>query len=293
MVRGRYLALNGTPVDVDAYADRERRLVEREFNLSFMAERPGHNRQTAGAWFGAADLERGALSVEEGIARSLGWKLGDTLTWEVAGQRFSAPITGFRKLDWDSMRVNFFVIATPKLLEGFPASYVTSFHLPDAQASFVNRLAQRFPTMTVIDTSAILRQVQAMADKVIRAVQFVFLFALGAGVLVLYAALVATQDERVQEAAVMRALGASRAQVLAAQRAEFAALGLLAGLLAAVGATAIGYLIATRGLQFDYTVNPWVFLAGPLAGLACVGLNAWAGARAALSRPPILALREA
>jgi putative ABC transport system permease protein len=293
MVRGRYLALNGAPVDVDAYADRERRLVEREFNLSFMAERPGHNRQTAGAWFGAADLERGALSVEEGIARSLGWKLGDTLTWEVAGQRFSAPITGFRKLDWDSMRVNFFVIATPKLLEGFPASYVTSFHLPDAQASFVNRLAQRFPTMTVIDTSAILRQVQAMADKVIRAVQFVFLFALGAGVLVLYAALVATQDERVQEAAVMRALGASRAQVLAAQRAEFAALGLLAGLLAAVGATAIGYLIATRGLQFDYTVNPWVFLAGPLAGLACVGLNAWAGARAALSRPPILALREA
>jgi putative ABC transport system permease protein len=293
MVRGRYLALNGKPVDVDAYADRERRLVEREFNLSFMAERPTHNRQLAGTWFGLADLERGALSVEEGIARSLGWQLGDTLTWEVAGQRFSAPITGFRKLDWDSMRVNFFVIATPKLLEGFPASYVTSFHLPDAQAGFVNQLAQRFPTMTVIDTSAILRQVQAMADKVIRAVQFVFLFALGAGVLVLYAALLATQDERVQEAAVMRALGASRAQVLAAQRAEFAALGLLAGLLAAVGATAIGYLIATRGLQFDYQVNPWVFLAGPLAGLVCVGLNAWAGARAALARPPILALREA
>lgn len=293
MVRGRYLALNGAPVDVEAYADRERRLVEREFNLSFMAERPAHNRQTAGTWFDAADLERGALSVEEGIARSLGWKLGDTLTWEIAGQRFSAPIAGFRKLDWDSMRVNFFVIATPKLLEGFPASYVTSFHLPDTQAGFVNRLAQRFPTMTVIDTSAILRQVQSMADKVIRAVQFVFLFALGAGVLVLYAALVATQDERVQEAAVMRALGASRAQVLAAQRAEFAALGLLAGLLAAVGATAIGYLIATRGLQFDYQVNPWVFLAGPLAGLVCVGLNAWVGARAALARPPILALREA
>lgn len=293
MVRGRYMALNGKPVDVEAYADRERRLVEREFNLSFMAERPAHNRQAAGAWFGPADLERGALSVEEGIARALGWRIGDTLTWEVAGQRFSAPITGFRKLDWDSMRVNFFVIATPRLLAGFPASYVTSFHLPDAQAGFVNRLAQRFPTMTVIDTSAILRQIQAMADKVIRAVQFVFLFALGAGVLVLYAALAATQDERVQEAAVMRALGASRAQVLAAQRAEFAALGLLAGLLAAAGATAIGYLIATQGLQFEYTVNPWVFLAGPLAGLACVGLNAWAGARAALARPPILALREA
>ncbi len=292
MVRGRYLELNGKPVDAEAFADRERRLVEREFNLSFMAERPAHNAQLAGAWFGPADLERGALSVEEGIARSLGWKLGDTLTWEVAGQRFSAPITGLRKLDWDSMRVNFFVIATPQLLDGFPASYVTSFHLPESQAGFVNRLAQRFPTMTVIDTSAILRQVQAMADKVIRAVQFVFLFALGAGVLVLYAALAATQDERVQEAAVMRALGASRAQVLAAQRAEFIALGLVAGLLAAVGATAIGYVIATRGLQFEYHVNHWVWLAGPLLGLACVALNAWAGARAALGRPPILALRE-
>jgi putative ABC transport system permease protein len=293
MVRGRYVALNGKPVDVENYEDRERRLVEREFNLSFMAERPAHNAVVGGAWFERAELEKGALSVEDGIARSLGWKLGDTLTWQVAGQTFSAPITSLRKLDWDSMRVNFFVIATPQLLEGFPASYVTSFHLPESQAAFVNRLSQRFPNMTVIDTSAILRQVQSMADKVIRAVQFVFLFALGAGVLVLYAALLATQDERVQEAAVMRALGASRAQVLAAQRAEFVALGLLAGLLAAVGATAIGYVIATRGLQFEYQVNHWVWLAGPLLGLACVAFNAWAGARAALSRPPILALREA
>ena len=149
------------------------------------------------------------------------------------------------------------------------------------------------PILTVIDTSAILRQVQSMADKVIRAVQFVFLFALGAGVLVLYAALLATQDERVQEAAVMRALGATRAQVLAAQRAEFVALGLIAGLLAAVGATAIGYVVATRGLQFEYHVNHWVWLAGPVLGLVCVVLNALTGARAALSRPPILALREA
>jgi putative ABC transport system permease protein len=293
MVRGRYVALNGKPVDVEAFQDRERRLVEREFNLSFMADRPAHNAMVDGAWFGRAALEQGALSVEDGIARSLGWKLGDTLTWQVAGRSFSAPITSLRKLDWDSMRVNFFVIATPQLLEGFPASYVTSFHLPESQAAFVNRLSQRFPNMTVIDTSAILRQVQSMADKVIRAVQFVFLFALGAGVLVLYAALLATQDERVQEAAVMRALGASRAQVLAAQRAEFVALGLLAGVLAAVGATAIGYAIATRALQFEYHVNHWVWLAGPALGLACVALNAWAGARAALRRPPILALREA
>jgi len=293
MVRGRYVALNGAPVDVDAFKDRERRLVEREFNLSFMSALPAHNRVVGGAWFGAGDLATGGLSVEEGIARSLGWKLGDRLTWEVAGQSFTAPIANLRKLDWDSMQVNFFVITTPRLLEGFPTSYVTSFHLPESQAGFVSRLSQRFPNMTVIDTSAILRQVNAMMDQVIRAVQFVFLFALGAGVVVLYAALLATQDERVHEAAVMRALGASRAQVLAAQRAEFLALGLVAGTLAAVGATAIGFAISQQVFQFPYTVNHWVWLAGPALGLACVSVNVWAGARAALRRPPIAALREA
>jgi putative ABC transport system permease protein len=293
MVRGRYVALNGNPVDAEGFKDRERRLVEREFNLSFMAELPAHNAVSAGRWFDAGELAAGALSVEEGIARSLGWKLGDRLTWEVAGQSFTAPITNLRKLDWDSMRVNFFVITPPKLLDGFPASYVTSFHLPEAQGAFVNRLSQRFPNMTVVDTSAILRQVNAMMEQVIRAVQFVFLFALGAGVLVLYAALAATQDERVHEAAVMRALGASRAQVLAAQRAEFLALGLVAGVLASVGATAIGFAIAHQVFQFSYTVNHWVWLAGPALGLACVSVNVWAGARAALRRSPIAALREA
>ncbi len=293
MVRGRYVALNGAAVDAEAFQERERRLVEREFNLSFSLAPPAHNEVVAGRWFGPAELASGALSVEAGLAGRLGWRVGDRLAFEVAGQRFEAPITNVRRLDWDSMKVNFFVIATPRLLDGFPVSYVTSFHLPEAQAGVVNHLAERFPNVTVIDTSQILRQVQAMADKVIGAVQFVFLFALGAGVLVLYAALLATQDERVQEAALMRALGASRSQVLAAQRAEFVALGLLAGSLAAIGATAIGFVIATRVLEFDYQLNHWVWLAGPLAGLACVGLNAWAGARAALSRPPILVLREA
>jgi len=293
MARGRYVALNGTPVDANSFADRERRLVEREFNLSFMPVVPAHNEVIAGRAFGPRELDSGGLSVEEGIAKSLGWKLGDRLDWEVAGQRFSAPITDLRRVDWDSMQVNFFVIATPRLLAGFPASYVTSFHLAEAQSAFVSKLSQRFPNLTVIDSSALLRQIKAMMDQVILAVQFVFLFAIGAGVLVLYAALLATQDERVHEAAVMRALGASRAQVLAAQRAEFLALGLLAGALAALGATAIGFVIAKQVFQFSYQVNHWVWLAGPALGLLCVSLNVWAGARAALNHPPIAALREA
>jgi putative ABC transport system permease protein len=230
--------------------------------------------------------------VEEGIAKNLGWKLGDTLSWQVAGQTFTAPIANIRKLDWDSMQVNFFVIATPGLLQDAPTSFITSFHLPASQSSFNSRLAQRFPNMTVVDMSAIMRQLQAVMDQVIRAVQFVFLFALGAGLLVLYAALLSTQDERMQEAAVMRALGATRAQVISAQRAEFLALGLIAGVLSAAGAAAMGYAIATFVFQFPYSLDPWIWIAGPALGVACVAINAFAGARAALSRPPMLALRE-
>lgn len=294
MVRGRLMEVNGRPISAQSFEDaRTKRLVEREFNLSFGERLPRHNQVVAGRWFGPADDARGALSVEEGIAKTLGVQVGDVLTWSVGGKPFSAPITSLRKLDWDSMQVNFFVIATPRLLADFPASYITSFHLDREHGQAINRLTAAFPNLTVVDMTAILRQALTVMEQVIRAVQLVFLFALGAGVLVLYAALAATQDERTHEAAVMRALGASRAQVAAAQRAEHLALGLLAGLLAAAGASAIGFVLAWKVFQFDYRMDPWVWVAGPLAGLACVGLNAWLGARRALSHPPILALREA
>ena len=153
-------------------------------------------------------------------------------------------------------------------------------------------LSKRFPNLTVVDMSALLRQAQDLVAQVVAAVQFIFLFAVGAGVLVLYASLLATRDERVREAAVMRALGASRQQVLAAQRAEFAVLGLLAGVLAAAGATGIGWLIAQKVFQFPYQINHWVWLIGPLLGLGCLGVNLRAAARAVLDTPPLAALRN-
>jgi putative ABC transport system permease protein len=293
MVRARLVAINGKPVGSEDYSDeRAKRQIEREFNLTYLSEMPSDNKITEGAWFGPEDLERGAVSVEHWIAERFGIRPGDALEFLSAGRSFSAPVTSVRKLDWDSMRPNFFFITTPALLEDFPASYIASFHAPAGDALLTLRLSQAFPNLTVIDVSVILRQVQMVMDQLIGAVQLVFLFALGAGVLVLYAALLATQDERTHEAAVMRALGASRAQVLAAQRAEFAVLGAIAGLLGALGATAIGWTLATRVFQLDFIWNGWIWLAGPALGLACIVLNAWAGARAALSRPPMAALRE-
>src|SRR5207245_10138051 len=155
----------------------------------------------------------------------------------------------------------------------------SSFHAPAGDALLTLRLSQAFPNLTVIDVSVILRQVQMVMDQLIGAVQLVFLFALGAGALGLYAALVATQDERTHEAAVMRALGARRSQVLAAQRAEFAVLGAIAGFLGSLGATAIGWTLATRVFQLDFIWNGWVWLAGPALGLAGIVLKALAGAR--------------
>ena len=293
MVRARLVAINGRQVGAADYADeRARRQIEREFNLTYLEALPPENKVTEGAWFTPQELATGALSVEFGIAERLGIKRGDRLEFIVAGRSFSAPVTSIRKLDWDSMRPNFFFIATPRLLADFPASYVASFHAPAGDTGLTLRLSRAFPNITVIDVSFILRQVQIVMDQLIGAVQLVFLFALGAGVLVLYAALLATQDERTHEAAVMRALGASRAQVLRAQRAEFAVLGLIAGLLGSVGATAIGWTLATRVFQLEFIWNGWIWIAGPALGLVCIVGNAWAGARAALSRPPMAALRE-
>jgi putative ABC transport system permease protein len=293
MVRARLVSVNGKAVSAGDYSDeRMKRQIEREFNLTYLSALPPDNRVTEGAWFGARDMAGGALSVEHGIAERFGIRVGDRLEFLSADRNFSAPVTSVRKLDWDSMRPNFFFIATPGLLEDFPSSYVASFHAPPVDGRLTLRLSQAFPNLTVIDVGVILRQVQAVMNQLIGAVQLVFLFALAAGVLVLYSALLATQDERTHEAAVMRALGASRAQVLSAQRAEFAVLGIIAGALGAFGASAIGWVLATRIFELDFIWNGWIWLAGPALGLACVVLNAWAGARAALGRPPMAALRE-
>ena len=294
MVRARLTAINGRTVAAADYADeRAKRQIDREFNLSFMQTMPAGNQVTAGRWFTQEDFAQGAVSVEAWIAERLGIKLGDRLSFNGGGASISVPVTSVRKLDWDSMRPNFFFITTPKALAEFPLSYMSTFRLAGADPLFTARLTQAFPNLTVIDVSAVMRQVNGILDQVIRAVEFVFLFALVAGVLVLYAALLSTQDERLQEAALMRALGASRAQVAGAQRAEFLALGLVAGLLASAGASAIGYVLAEHVFQFPWQFNAAIWFAGPLAGLACVALNAWLGGRAALNHPPMLALREA
>lgn len=291
MVRGRLVEVNGKPVGPESYAgDRAQRLVDREFNLSYAAEAPSHNPIVAGRWFRDGSDE---LSIETGIADTLGLKLGDALTFDIAGQRVTARITSLRKVNWDSMRANFFVILPPALLADKPASFITAFHLPPARATLGGELLREFPNLTVIDTTAVFRQVQSVIDQVVAAVEFLFVFTLAAGVLVLYAALASSRDERVREAGLLRALGASRQQLSQAQVAEMLCIGGLAGLLAAVGASAIGWTLARYAFEFDYAVSPWVFVAGIGGGALAALAGGWFGLRGVLNTPPLATLREA
>lgn len=290
MIRGRLTAVNGKPVEPEQYEDeRARRLVEREFNLSYTGQLPKGNRVIAGAWFGTDTAPQ--FSVEDGLAKTLGLKLGDSLTFAVAGTPVDARITSLRKLDWDSMRVNFFVIAPPGVLDTFPASFITAFHLREEQAGFTNRLVAQFPNLTVIDMSAIMRQFQGVMAQLSSAVQFVFGFALLAGVAVMLAALESTHAERGFEMAVLRTLGARNRQLRSALLAEFAALGAAAGALAGIAASAIGWAIAHFAFSLDYlpSLLP-VAVAAPL-GVICVTVVGWFGTRRVLQQPPLASIR--
>ena len=291
MVRGRLVAHNARPVSGGSYPDqRARALVEREFNLSWAEQMPAWNELVQGRWWGAGT--KAELSVEEGIAQTLGIRLGDELTYDVAGSRFSARVTSLRKVQWDSMRVNFFVIATPALLQDFPASYLASFYLPPQQARVGDQLVLEFPSLLVIDTGVVIAQVRNIMDQIAQVMSVVFLFTLFSGLAVLYAALLATQDERIHEAAILRTLGAVGGYLRRLHLAEFAALGMLSGLFAAAGAVLLGWVLARFVLEIPYQPGRAIWLIGASCGGAVVMLAGWLGTRRLTRLPPLVILRE-
>ncbi|SFV12109.1 ABC transporter permease [Pseudoduganella namucuonensis] len=294
MIRGRLVAVNGNTITKDTYTeDRARGLADREFNLSTMTAVPAQNKIVAGQWYGDAAGAPAEASVEEGIAKTLGLKLGDKMRFDIAGSPVEATVTSLRKLEWGSMRVNFFVIINPKAMADTPQTWITAFHLPRQHAALGNELTRDYPNLTVVDVGSVIRQVQAVLDQVIVAVEFLFAFTLISGVLVLYAALMGSQDERTREAGLLRALGATRKQLSRAQMIEFMLVGSLAGLLAASGAAAMGWGLATYQFKFEWAFNPGVWLAGLVVGALCAIAGGWLGLRNVLRQPPLQTLREA
>ena len=294
MVRARLLRIGDRPVGAADYPDDERaqRLIEREFNLSWRATLPAGNRVTAGSWFAPQAAGQGWASVEEGLARTLGIAVGDELVFSAAGVERRVRVSNLRKLDWDSMRVNFFVLTPPGVIDDLPASYITSFHLPAANATLGVQLVNRFPNLTVIDIAAAIGQLRTVMGQVAGAVRFIFLFTLLAGGIVLYSALLTVIDERRYDLAVMRALGARRRQLASALLVELAVVGGIAGLIAAAGAMLLGQFIAWQIFQLEMTPNLWLpVLAAPGGALVAIAIGWWA-MRRLLAAPPLALLRS-
>ena len=290
MIRGRLMAINGVPVNPDDYVDqRTRRLAEREFNLSYASELADTARIVQGQWHGNDRTPQ--FSIEKGLLETFQLQLGDRVRFDIAGRSVEAPITSVRELDWDSMRVNFFFIAAEGMLEGDPASLVTAFHLPPGEHVFTTGLINRFPNLSVIDVAAVIAQVQAVTDRLVLIVQFVFGFALLAGLVVLYAALQSTHDERDFELAMLRTLGARNRQVRQALLAEFMVLGGVAGVLAGFGATVIGWLLAEHVFRMAYVPSLLPMALATLLGAVGVVIGGWLGTRHLLARPPLASLR--
>ena len=290
MIRGRLIAVNGKTVTPDDYADeRAKRLVDREFNLSHSAQQPSQSVVVAGRW---TQEEPNAISVEEGIAKTLNLHLGDSLRFDVGGVQTGSKITSLRKVDWGSKRANFFVMYPLSTLANVPSTFMSAFKAP-ATAGFDNALVHRFPNITTVDMSATIVQIQRVLDQVIRAVEFLFGFTLAAGLVVLFAAVTATREERAREFAIMRAVGAQSGLLRQVQRAELMGVGLLAGLLASVAASVVGWALARYVFSFAWTVSLWVPLLGALSGALLALAAGWWGLREVLQRPVVETLRRA
>ncbi|HXC08708.1 MAG TPA: FtsX-like permease family protein [Steroidobacteraceae bacterium] len=293
MVRARITAINSQPAEsLKPASDSGRGFLEREQNLSWSAEMMEDNQLIAGTWWTAADAGKPLVSISTEYQEALHLNLGDKISFDVAGEPLTVEVASIRKIRWDRFRPNFFLVFPPGLLDGAAGTYMTSVYLTPAQRPSLADLVRQFPTVSVFDVDAILKQVRDIMDRASLAVQYVFLFTLAAGVVVLLAAVQSTRDERRYESAILRTLGASRGTVLQGVAAEFSALGFLSGTLAAFGATGVGWVLARRLFSLQYTLDPWVWVMGLVCGTVLVGLSGTLATRRVVDTPPIDTLRD-
>jgi putative ABC transport system permease protein len=293
LVRARVSHVNGRPVtQFEARTERGRDELEDEINLTWAEALGPDNELVAGEWWQPGDSVA-QLSLEEELMAEIGLSLGDEITYAIGGESFTVRLTSARRVHWDSFRPNFFMVVSPGQIEDFAHTYITSFHVDPTQRAITTDLVRRFPGVSAIDIGAVLDQVRRAMGRAALAVQYVFLFTIAAGLMVLLAAIQSTRDERMFESAVLRTLGARRATVLQGVAAEFTALGLLSGTLAAVGAGIIGYFIATRLFQLEYVPGPGLWLTGLVAGAAVVGISGTLAVRSVVNESPVATLRSA
>ncbi len=292
MMRGRLAAINGRPVGSIHFKDRRgRHFATREQNLTWTAALGGDNRIVAGRWWTRAQFGKPLVSVATEFEHWLGLRLGDELTFDIAGDTLTVRVASIRKVEWDSFKPNFLIEFPPGLLRKETGTYLTSAYLTPAGARALAAFARRFPSVSIFDINDLLSDVRSMLDKAILAVQSVFVFTLLAGLTVLLAAVQSSRDERRYESAMLRALGASRATIAQGVLAEFAALGALAGVLAAAGASVAAWFLTTRVLHLRYAFNPQACMVGFAGAVLLVAASGWLATRSAVKQPPLDTLR--
>lgn len=295
MVRGRVAGLNNQTVE-EALDERQQQTgaLRRELNLTWVEEVPEANKVTQGEWWTEAsqDDDVNEISIGEELAQRLDLSLGDVLQFTIGGLEVEGKITNFRSIQWDSFQPNFFIIFEPGALDEFPASYITSFHLPSGEKDVLNQILKTMPTVTIIELDAIMAQVQSILDQVTLAVEFIMLFVLLAGIAVLYAVLQVSRDERVLSATLLKALGASKKFIRSSILAELILLGLFSGLLGVIGGEVLVSILYWKALDIEIVLHPWFWLWVPLISVTFIGITGWLGLRHLLNQPAHQVLRE-
>lgn len=291
MIRGRLIAINGRPVEASHGAHGEDNFATREQNLTWAADLGADNRIIAGRWWSTADAGQPLVSLASEFQEAIGVQLGDRLTFDIAGETREVTVASIRKVKWDTFQPNFFIVFAPGVLEGTAGTYLTSAYFAPGAARSLAQLAHRFPSVSIFDIDELLAQVRAVLDKAALAVQSVFVFTLFAGLTVLLAAVQSSRDERRYESAMLRTLGASRSTVVQGVLAEFATLGSLSGLLAALGASLAAYYLTTQWLELHYVFEflPWI--EGLVGGALLVAAGGWLATRSVIDQPPLSSLR--
>jgi len=292
MIRGRLTNINGRPVDEMRFdGGRDENFATREQNITWASELGADNHLVAGRWWSAADVGKPLVSLATEIQESLHLKLGDHLTFDIAGETVEATVASIRRVKWDSFQPNFFIVFPPGVLEDAAGTYLTSAYFKPTEARSLAQLARRFPSVSIFDIGGLLAVVRSVLDKAALAVQSVFVFTLFAGLTVLLAAVQSSRDERRFESAMLRTLGASRSTVVQGVLAEFTTLGLLSGLIAAAGASVAAYFVTTRVLDLHYTFDPWACVIGLVGGALLVAASGWLATRSVVNQPPLTTLR--
>ncbi len=289
MVPGRLVAINAIAVKNSAQYSQDP-AVQRDLVLSGGDELPIGNTLTEGEWFNA-DINN-EVSVAESLAKRLQLNLGDQLTFDVAGQQVTAKISSLRKVDWGSMKPNFYILFSNDIIEQLPLNYLTSFYVPPEQSHKLTQIIRDYPGITLLDMSQVLIQIQGLLNQVTMAVEYLLALVLLAGVLVLLAALHSSLDDRLQQGAILRTLGAKRQQLQVMQWLEFLLLGALAGFIAVAGAEVIGWLLYQRlfQLQYPWHLSYWLWI--PILSGLIIATLANRSLTSVINQPPLVILRK-